>query len=79
MKSVLPYEIIVRSYQGDPEAVRAVLHHYARYIRFFSNVNGHFNADIENEIIQTLIESLFKFLLDSIPAAPLESRSRLKD
>ena len=36
MPKLLPYETIVKAHAGDPEAVEAVLSHYAGYIRHFS-------------------------------------------
>ena len=33
MSRLLPYETIVKAHEGDPEAVDAVLSHYAGYIR----------------------------------------------
>ncbi len=40
MSKLLPYETIVKAHEGDPEAVNAVLSHYAGYIRYFSKVHG---------------------------------------
>lgn len=61
---LLPYETIVKAHEGDPEAVNAVLQHYAGYIRYCSMMNGKVNAEIEGYVTQRLIESLFKFRLD---------------
>ena len=61
---LLPYETIVNAHEGDPDAVNAVLQHYAGYIRYLSKVNGRVNADVEDYVIQTLIDSLFKFRLE---------------
>ena len=61
---LLPYETILKAREGDPEAVNAVLLHYAGYIRYFSNMNGYYNSDMEDYIRTKLIESLFKFRLD---------------
>ena len=33
MSQLLPYETIVKASEGDPDAVAAVLSHYAGYIR----------------------------------------------
>ena len=44
MSKLLPYETIVKAHEGDPEAVNAVLSHYAGYIRYFSKVHGEVNA-----------------------------------
>ena len=64
MSQLLPYETIVKASEGDPEAVAAVLSHYAGYIRYFSKINGYYNSDMEDYIRTKLIESLFKFRLD---------------
>ena len=64
MSQLLPYETIVKASEGDPEAVAAVLSHYAGYIRYFSKMNGYYNSDMEDYIRTKLIESLFKFHFD---------------
>ena len=64
MSKLLPYETIVKAHEGDPDAVNAVLSHYAGYIRYFSKMNGYYNSDMEDYIKTKLIESLFKFRLD---------------
>ena len=64
MNQLLSYETIVKASEGDPEAVAAVLSHYAGYIRYFSKMNGYYNSDMEDYIRTKLIESLFKFRLD---------------
>ena len=56
MSKLLPYETIVKAHEGDPEAVNAVLRHYAGYIRYFSKVNGQVNAEVEDYVKQRLIE-----------------------
>ena len=64
MSKLLPYETIAKAHEGDPDAVNAVLSHYAGYIRYFSKMNGYYNSDMEDYIKTKLIESLFKFRLD---------------
>lgn len=64
MSQLLPYETIVKASEGDPEAVVAVLSHYAGYIRACSKMDGHINVEMQEHIIQKLIESLFKFRFD---------------
>ena len=64
MSRLLPYETILKAREGDPEAVNAVLLHYAGYIRYFSKMNGYYNSDMEDYIRTKLIESLFKFRFD---------------
>ena len=71
---LLSYEIIVQATNGEPEAVNAVLAHYAGYIRYYSHfavhiryrayIGGYFNPDMEDYIKSKLIESLFKFRFD---------------
>ena len=58
---LLPYDTIIKAHEGDPIAV---LDRYAGYIRYFSNMNGYYNSDMEDYIRTKLIESLFKFRLD---------------
>ena len=50
MSRLLPYETILKAREGDPEAVNAVLLHYAGYIRYFSKVNGQVNAEVEDYV-----------------------------
>ena len=64
MSRLLPYETILKAREGDPEAVNAVLLHYAGYIRYFSKVNGQVNAEVEDYVKQRLIDCQFKFRLD---------------
>ena len=64
---LLPYETIVKAHEGDPDAVNAVLSHYAGYIRYFSKVNGQVNAEVEDYVKQRLIDCQFKFRLDEPP------------
>lgn len=61
MPKLLPYETIVKAHEGDPEAVEAVLSHYAGYIRHFSKMDGQVNTDVEEYVKQQLIASLLKF------------------
>ena len=71
MSRLLPYETILKAREGDPEAVNAVLLHYAGYIRYFSKVNGQVNAEVEDYVKQRLIDCQFKFRLRSRPFCPL--------
>ena len=61
---LLPYETIVKACEGDPAATQAVLDRYAGFIRYFSRMNGYYNADMENHIKTKLIESQMKFRFD---------------
>ena len=67
MSSLRPYETILKAREGAPEAVNAVLLHYAGYIRYFSKVNGQVNAEVEDYVKQRLIDCQFKFRLDEPP------------
>ena len=48
MSRLLPYETIIQATNGEPEAVNAVLAHYAGYIRYYSHIYGHYNVDMED-------------------------------
>lgn len=60
-KTLLSYGIIVKAAYGDPGAVEEVLEHYAGYIRYFSKMDGHVNADVENHVKERLIDGVLKF------------------
>ena len=60
-RKLLPYETIVKAHEGNPEAVEAVLSHYAGYIKYVSMMNGRVNSDVEENVKLKLIESLMKF------------------
>lgn len=64
MNQLLPYETIVKASEGDPEAVAAVLSHYAGYIRSCAKMDGQINTDMQEHIVRQLIESLLKFRFD---------------
>lgn len=61
---LLPYETIVKACEGGSVAMQAVLDRYAGFIRYFSHMNGYYNADMESHIKTKLIESQFKFRFD---------------
>ena len=52
MSKLLPYETIVKAHEGNPDAVNAVLSHYAGYIRYFSKMNGQVNTEVEEYVKQ---------------------------
>ena len=70
MSRPLSYETIVKAHEGDPEAVNAVLSHYAGYICHFSKMNGQVNGEVEDYVKQRLIAALFKFRFDYLPDKP---------
>ena len=49
MSQLLSYETIVKASEGDPEAVAAVLSHYAGYIRSCAKMDGQINTDIDRK------------------------------
>lgn len=63
-RKFLLYETVVKAQRGEPEAVDAVLSHYAGYIKYTFMLNGRINADVAEHIKQKLIESLVKFKFD---------------
>ena len=70
MSRLLPYETNVKAHEGAPEAVDAVLSHYAGYIRYFSKMNGQVNAEVEDYVKERLIACLLKFQFDYPPDEP---------
>ena len=70
MSKLLPYETIGKAHEGNPDAVNAVLSHYAGYIRYFSKMNGQVNTEVEEYVKQLLIAALFKFRFDYPPGKP---------
>jgi len=54
MSQLLPYETIVKASEGDPEAVAAVLSHYAGYIRSCAKMDGQINTDMQEQILSIL-------------------------
>ncbi len=65
--NLIPYEIIVRATNGEPEAVDEVLRHYSKQIRIAAIENGHIDRDTEDSIKQRLVTALFKFRFDEQP------------
>lgn len=66
-RKLLPYETIVKAHEGNPEAVEAVLSHYAGYIKYVSMMNGRINANVEEHVKLKLVENLMKFRFDRQP------------
>lgn len=61
---LLPSETIVKACEGDPAAMQDILDRYTGFIRYFSRMNGYYNAGMENHIKTKLIESQMKFWFD---------------
>lgn len=49
---LLPYDTIIKAHEGDPIAIQTVLDRYAGYIRYFSKMNGYYNSDMEDYIME---------------------------
>ena len=49
MSQLLSYETIVKASEGDPEAVAAVLSHYAGYISSCAKMDGQINTDMQEK------------------------------
>ena len=64
MSRLLPYETILKAREGDPEAVNAVLLHYAGYIRYFSKVKGQDNTGADDYVKRRLIDCNFNLPFD---------------
>ena len=62
--NLLPYETIVRTTNGEPEAVDEVLQHYSKRIRIAAIENVHIDRDPEGSIKSRLVAALFKFRFD---------------
>ena len=53
-KKLIPFEIIEKAVVGEPEAIDAVLQHYA----------GHINDDIQDRLKAQLIKAIQQFRFD---------------
>ena len=62
--NLLPYETIVRTTNGEPEAADEVLRHYSNRIRIAAIKNVHIDRDPEDSIKSRLAAALFKFRFD---------------
>ncbi len=61
---LLPYKIIVRATDGEPEAISTVIQHYIGYIKYLSYFQGSINDDIQEHLKAQLMEALPKFRFD---------------
>lgn len=55
----LPYEVIVKAANDQPEAVEMVFAHYASYIRYVSLVGGKVHVDTEDEVKTKIVSENF--------------------
>ena len=61
---LIPFKVIEQAVAGEPEAVNKVLQHYMARIKYLSNYNGNFSADIQERLKSKLIEAILKFRFD---------------
>jgi hypothetical protein len=63
-RKLIPFEVIKKAVAGEPEAIDAVLRHYAAHIKYLSMYKGHINNDTQDRLKARLIESILKFRFD---------------
>ena len=63
-RKLIPFEVIEKAVAGEPEAIDAVLRHYAAHIKYLSMYKGHINNDTQDRLKARLIESILKFRFD---------------
>ena len=63
-RKLIPFEVIQKAVAGEPEAIDAVLRHYAAHIKYLSMYKGHINNDTQDRLKARLIESILKFRFD---------------
>ena len=49
---------------GEPEAIDAVLRHYAGRIKYLSTYRGYINDDIQDRLKAQLIKAILQFRFD---------------
>ena len=76
MSQLLPYETIVKASEGDPEAVAAVLSHYAGYIRSCAKMDGQINTDMQEHMLNSLFCPFLVAFMHFNPADKLVEDSR---
>ena len=57
----IPFEIIEKVVEGDPEAIHNVLCHYRGYMKYLSVFQGHYNSDIQDKWEAHLIQALTNY------------------
>ncbi len=61
-KKLILFETIEKA--GEPEAIDAVLRHYAGRIKYLSTYRGHINDDIQDRLKAQLIKAILQFRFD---------------
>lgn len=68
-KKLIPFETIEKAVAGEPEAIDAVLRHYAGRIKYLSTYHGHINDDIQDRLKAQLIKAILQFRFDRLQVA----------
>lgn len=63
-KKLILFEVIEKAVAGEPEAVDAVLRHYAGHIKYLSTYKGYINDDIQDCLKSQLIKAILQFRFD---------------
>ena len=63
-KKLIPFETIEKAVAGEPEAIDAVLRHYAGRIKYLSTYHGHINDDVQDRLKAQLIKAILQFRFD---------------
>lgn len=63
-KKLIPFEVIERAIEGEPEAVDVVLRYYTAHIKYLSMYKGHINDDTQDRLKAKLAEAILKFRFD---------------
>ena len=71
-KKLIPFEVIEKAVAGEPEAIDAVLRHYAGHIKYLSTYRGHINDDIQDRLKAQLIKAILQFRFDRYEVAKPE-------
>lgn len=60
-KKLIPFDIIEKAVDGEPEAVDIALQHYSPSIKYLSKYRGHINDDIQDCLKAQLIKAILQF------------------
>lgn len=63
-KKLIPFEVIQKAVTGEPEAIDAVLRHYAGRIKYLSTYLGYINDDIQDRLKAQFIKAILQFRFD---------------
>lgn len=63
-KKLIPFEIIEKAVNGEPEAINVVLQYYSPRIKYLSKYQGHINDDIQDHLKAQLMKAIIQFRFD---------------